>query len=188
VSANLKRVLGERTRTKAVVAVAVVAWLAAAGSHAATTDSIRVKAFAAKSEYRIGDRIEFDVVVEWKSPAEPIRVEPDPALGQFGILRSPELKRKRIGLRWRQERTRYFLAAFETGEFTIPGFTVVYRDADDSEKRIATSPVNITVQSVVAQAASNEGIREAKPPVIPPALFESKTTLPFSACIWSLFS
>ena len=150
-----------------VLAAAILAVWAAAAVQAATTDTVRIEASTAKNEYRIGDQIEYVVAVEWKAPAELIRVEPSLALGVFEIVRAPEVKQKKIGRGWRQEQSRYFLSTFETGEFTIPEFTVVYRDADGAEKRVPTPPVKITVQSVAPLRPDETGIRDSKPPVVP---------------------
>jgi hypothetical protein len=142
--------------------------LAAASSFAATTETIRITAITAKTEYRIGDQIEYAVTVEWKSPVELIRIEPSEALGGFEIVGPPDVKDRKIGGGWRQERTRYILSTFETGDFTIPEFTVVYRDTDGSEQRVPTPPAKITVQSVAPVRPDDTGIRDAKPPLLPP--------------------
>jgi len=142
--------------------------LAAAWAQAATTDTIRIEASTAANEYRIGDPIEYIITVRWTAPVELIRIEPSPALGAFEILRSPDVKQKRLGRGWRQEESRYRLSTFETGEFTIPEFSVVYRDADGSETRVATPPVKIAVKSVTALRPDESEIRDAKPPVMPP--------------------
>jgi len=138
------------------------------GSFAATTETIRILASTAKNEYRIGDQIEYLVTIEWKSPVQMIRVEPSLALGVFEIIRAPEVKESRIGRGWRREQTRYFLSTFETGDFTIPEFTVVYREADGSERRVPTPPVQIKVESVAPLRPDETGIRDSKPPVMPP--------------------
>jgi len=135
---------------------------------AATTDTIRISARTEKTEYRIGDKMEYVVTVEWRRPVEFIRIEPSLELGVFEILRSPEVKEKKLGRGWRREEYRYFLSTFETGEFTIPAFTVVYRGADGKEKRVPTPPVKIRVNSVAPLAPGKEEIRPAKPPLVPP--------------------
>ncbi|MCX8037868.1 MAG: BatD family protein [Candidatus Sumerlaeia bacterium] len=137
-------------------------------ARAATTETLRVEATTPKSEYRIGDQIEYTVTVEWQAPVELVRVEPSMALGVFEILQSPEVSRKRIGRGWQRETTRYLLSTFETGEYVIPEFTIIYRDTDGSEKRVPTPPVKIVVQSVAPVRPDDTGIREAKPPVLPP--------------------
>ena len=154
---------------RATLALVVTALLlSAAQARAATPETIRIEALTAKNEYRIGDQIEYLITVEWKAPTEFIRVEPSPALGAFEILRAPEVKQKKLGRGWRQEQLRYLLSTFETDEFTIPEFTVVYRDPDGSEQRVPTPPVKITVQSVAPARPDEAGIRDAKPPVLPP--------------------
>lgn len=160
------------------VLAAALVLLAGGASRAATTETVgvevaapqnlRIEATAAKTEYRIGDQIEYDIKVEWKSPIELVRVEPSAALGVFEIVRPPDVKQKKIGRGWRQEQTRYILSTFETGEFTIPEFTIIYRDADGNEQRIPTPQTKITVQSVAPVRPDETGIRDAKPPVVPP--------------------
>jgi hypothetical protein len=161
---------GHRTPKKKllILAVALLAAFAATAVQAATTDTLRIEATTLQNEYRIGDQIEYIITVKWTSPAELIRIEPSAALGAFEILRSPDVKQKRIGGGWRQEESHYWLSTFETGDFTIPEFTVVYRDSDGSEKRVATPPVKITVKSVAPLRPDDTAIRDAKPPVMPP--------------------
>jgi len=157
---------GAQTTTSTVVALPPP--VAAPTTRPAASDPIRVEATSERTEYRIGDQIEYRITVEWKSPVEYIRVEPSPALGAFEIVRPPDVKQKRIGGGWRQEHTRYTLSTFETGDFTIPEFTVVYRDGAGQEQRLPTPPARIVVQSVAPLRPDDTGIREAKPPVLPP--------------------
>lgn len=135
---------------------------------AQSTGTIRIKATTPQTEFRIGDLIDYQVAVEWRAPVELLRVEPSDELNQFEI-REPKETEKRIGGGWRRRLTHIYLSTFETGDFTIPQFFVVYRDAEGNEKRVPTPPVNVRVNSVALQRPDDEGIRDAKPPVLPPA-------------------
>lgn len=146
-------------------------------SAAATTDTLRIEANVAADQYNIGDRIEYTVTVDWKAPVELIGIEPSPELNEFEILRSPEVTEKKLRRGWRRRLTRYLLSTFETGEFTIPEFTVVYRDGEAGEKRVPTPPVRITVNSVAPSSGGDEEIRPAKDPVLPPSAFPTRAVL-----------
>ena len=159
--------LAHDRRRAALVGAIGVCLFATGQALAASTDSIRIEATTAQSTYRIGDRIEYVVAVEWKKPVELVGIEPSVELNVFEILQAPEITEEKTRRGWRRRETRYFLSTFETGEFTIPTFTVVYRDAG-GERRVGTPPVKITVESVAPLREDDEGIRDAKPPVLPP--------------------
>ena len=166
----------QASRARQIILVAATLLLASA-IHAATTDTLRIEATTPKNEYRIGDQIEYTITVEWKAPVQLIRIEPSEALGAFEIVRPAEYKDARLRGGWQQERTRYVLSTFETGDFTIPEFTVVYREADGSEQRVPTPPVQIRVLSVSPAQSGETEIRDVKPPAVPPIRWPSKKVI-----------
>jgi hypothetical protein len=151
-----------------VVGVAVAAASSAKPAAAASTDSIRIVAATGQSQYRIGDRIDYVITVDWKAPVQLLTIEPNAQLGGFEIVQSPEPQQKKLRSGWRREIAHYDLSTFDTGSLAIPSFHVVYRDAAGREQRVPTPPVTVAIKSVLAQQPDAQKLREAKPVVEPP--------------------
>jgi hypothetical protein len=60
-------------------------------------------------------------------------------------------------------RVSILLTVFEVGEYTVPSVPVLFKDADGRVGRVETQPVDVTVESVLAEEA--EDIRDIKPPL-----------------------
>jgi len=165
---------GERRGRLGLLAMTLgLAILAPSVFGAASTNSIRIAAGTPKTDFVIGDRIEYAVTVDWKRPVRFLRIEPSEDLGGFEIPWSPQAKeKKRFWSPWRQHTERYLLTTLQPGTATLPTFHVVYRDGAGQERRLATPPVRVNVRSVLAQAGG-EDVRSPKPTVTLPARFST---------------
>jgi len=125
-----------------------------------------------RDKITIGDKIKYEVIVEYDNGVE---IEPYTAgknLGEFEIkdykIEVPQkIKSGRL-----ISRAIYTIATFTTGEFTIPGLKIKYKDLDKQEKEISSNEIKIKVESVKPGPNDKDDIR----PLAGPA--EIKGALP----------
>jgi hypothetical protein len=117
-----------------------------------------------KDKITIGDRVKYEVTVEYDNGVE---IEPYASgknLGEF------EVKDYKVDIPKKTKsgriisKTVYTIAAFTTGEFTIPGLRIKYKGPDKQEKEIASNEIKINVESVKPGPNDTDDIRPLKSP------------------------
>ncbi|MFH1854643.1 MAG: BatD family protein [Candidatus Omnitrophota bacterium] len=117
-----------------------------------------------KDTITIGDRIRYEVIVEYD---DGIEVEPQVMgenLGEFEVkdYRVEEPKKAKDN-KW-ISRSTYIVTTFTTGDFTIPPVTVKYKDQAGNEKKIFSEEIKIKVESVKKGPNDKDDIRPLKGP------------------------
>jgi len=127
-------------------------------------EPVNLKVKVDKDKITIGDRIKYEVILEYDNGVE---IEPYAAgknLGEFEIkdykieasqkTKSGKLVSKDI----------YTIATFTTGEFTIPGLKIKYKDLSKQEKEISSDEIKIKVESIKPGPNDKDDIRPLKSP------------------------
>jgi hypothetical protein len=125
-----------------------------------------------RDKITIGDKIKYEVIVEYDNGVEIEPYATGKNLGEFEIkdykIEVPQkIKSGRL-----ISRAIYTIATFTTGEFTIPGLKIKYKDLDKQEKEISSNEIKIKVESVKPSPNDKDDIR----PLAGPA--EIKGVLP----------
>ncbi|MCX5693235.1 MAG: BatD family protein [Candidatus Omnitrophica bacterium] len=127
-------------------------------------EPVNLKVKVDRDKITIGDRIKYEAVMEYDNGVE---IEPYAAgknLGEFEIkdykieaprkIKSGKLVSKAI----------YTITTFTTGEFTIPGLKIKYKNFDKQEKEILSDEIKIKVESVKPGPNDMDDIRPLKDP------------------------
>jgi len=124
---------------------------------------------ASASEMFIGDHITYDLTVEWDKGYNVLQVEPPLELGKFEILEVKSATEK-ASSGGRTSRTySYILSTYDTGEFEIPPFTIIYQLPNGEKKKALSQAIKIRVKPIPHTAADKNDIRDPKRPIdIPP--------------------
>jgi len=117
-----------------------------------------------RDKITIGDRVKYEVIVEYDNGIEIGPYAPGKNLGEFEVkdykVDAPKkTKNGRI-----ISRAVYTIAAFTTGEFTIPGLKIKYKGMDKQEKEIASNEIKINVEGVKPGPNDKDDIRPLKGP------------------------
>jgi hypothetical protein len=110
----------------------------------------------------IGDTVSLNLDLEWESGVEVKPIATRETLGSFIVrdIREGILQPAGDGFR---RRVSLLLTVFETGEQTIPSIPVLFTAADGTVGRMETEPVEVVVESTLAEGS--EDIRDIKPPL-----------------------
>lgn len=123
---------------------------------------IHLTARVDRDTVRIGDIITYTVEVEWSSGISIIDTTVGENFGKFSLVEAKPAVDK-MGAEEKQARIySYEVAAYESGEFEIPPFTIRYREQDGIEKSAESLPVKISVVSVLPEKAENLELRPLK--------------------------
>ena len=141
----------------AVLAVSVVMTAAGAAAEEASVETSTDRAVIA-----IGDTVSLNLDLRWGSGTEIKPIAVREKLGSFVVrdIRDGLVEPDGEGFK---RRVSILLTIFETGEHTVPSLPVLYTDAEGKVGRHETRPVEITVESVLAEDAQD--IRDIKPPL-----------------------
>jgi len=133
-------------------------------STCAFADSVNIKTQVDKPKITIGERITYEIILEYDKAVEiePVRLGEN--LGEFEIkdyhIQEPaKTKDNRLISRYT-----YIITTFTTGDFTIPVVKLKYKDVDGKEKEISSEELKITVESVKPKPSNKDDIRPLKGP------------------------
>lgn len=138
----------------------VIAILLSAAS--ASAEPLSVMTDVDKRIIAIGDTVSLNLDLEWESGVELKPVATRETLGNFIVRDIRQGVVQPAGDSFRR-RVSILLTIFETGQHTIPSVPVLFTGADGTVGRIETEPVDIVVESVLADGS--EDIRDIKPPL-----------------------
>jgi len=126
-------------------------------------EDIRLESRVDRDTAAIGDPIRYTLTVTAPESATVIFPEyGDDRIGDFEISRDGLNKLKeeaeKVEERW------YLLQGFETGEFTLPGARVPV-NVNGEEKLLESTPLIITIETVLESSEGEQDIKPIKPPV-----------------------
>ena len=128
---------------------------------------IEINSAVDTSRITIGDRIKYEVIIDY---ADSLDIEHPGAginLGQFEIkdykIHDPVNENNRI-----IQKYEYTISVFDTGSFTIPPFPIAYfpKDSMQNYKIIEASAINIFVESILGEGEPQ--LKDIKPPIYIP--------------------
>lgn len=125
---------------------------------------IELKVKVDRDKITIGDRIKYEVIVEYDNGVE---IEPYAVgknLGEFEIKDYKIEPPQKIKSGKLVSKGMYIIATFTTGEFTIPGLKIKYKDLNKQEKEILSDEIKIKVESVKPNPEDKDDIRPLKDP------------------------
>jgi len=127
-------------------------------------EPVNLKVKVDKDKITIGDKIKYEITVEYDNGVETELYAAGKNLGEFEIKDYKiEVPRKLKSGRWVSGAI-YTIATFTTGEFTIPGLKIRYKDLDKQEKEASSDEIKITVESVKPNPNDKDDIRPLKGP------------------------
>jgi hypothetical protein len=142
----------------------VLLFLAASAQVTGNQTPVKVSASVDRDTITVGDPIVLRVEVSYSKEMVVEMPGSEIQLGEFEILDhqlSPPSEDPQGNL---QTTSVYTLTAFSTGELEIPAIELSFRrENDNSEEKISTNPVQITVESVLT--AETDDIKDIKPPL-----------------------
>ncbi len=127
-------------------------------------EPVSLKVKVDKDKITIGDKIKYEVILEYDNGVEIKPYATGKNLGEF------EIKDYKIGVPKKTKsgklvsRDIYIIATFTTGEFTIPGLKIRYKGLDKQEKEISSDEIKIKVESVKPGPNDKDDIRPLKNP------------------------
>ncbi len=143
----------------------LIAGLLVAGTALADETPVTVKATVDKSEATIGDRLRYEIIVEYPAGLEVTLPSFGSTLGEFAIEDFGSAPPKRRGDRMISKQW-YRLDAYVAGEYTIPEPVVTFRDAEGIEHEAKGPALNVMVKSLLPSDWESQDIHEAKPLVV----------------------
>lgn len=131
----------------------------------ALADPVYLNVKIDKNTVTIGDRIKYEVVLEYDDGIEIESPRIAENLVEFEIKDyGTEGPRKIKGARW-ISRTYYIVTTFATGEFIIPSLKIRYKDLDGKEGEAISGEIKINVKSIRRRPDDKDDIRPLKGPV-----------------------
>ncbi len=163
---------------KTKIAALLLSLFCCAAFAANAADPIVISSSCDRDEALIGDRLNYEVSVEWdESEIEFGGISPGEELGVFEIAEFGQVSEEtqQDGRRVRSWVLR--LAAFETGEFEIPPFEIAYRRIDGEEQTARTQPISIAVRSVLDPGQESIAPKDFKAPadILPDPKYRRRT-------------
>jgi len=113
-----------------------------------------------KSVITIGDSIVYSILIKYKEGIELQLPGLGANLGQF------EIKDYNIETGKNFKRLVWTISTFFTGDFEIPSLELQYKTKDGTVKNVKTSPIKITVKSVIRSISETNDIKDIKSPLI----------------------
>jgi len=127
-------------------------------------EPVDLKVKVDKDKITIGDKVKYEVIVEYDNGVEIEPYAPGKNLGEFEVKDyKVDIPRKTKSGRF-VSRAVYTIATFTTGEFTIPALKIKYKGADKQKKEIASDEIKINVESVKPSPNDTDDIRPLKGP------------------------
>ncbi|MFC1666414.1 BatD family protein [Candidatus Omnitrophota bacterium] len=134
-------------------------------SNISLADSVDVSVEVDKEKITIGDRIKYEVKVEYD---DGIKIEPlavaenliEFEIKDYNIKEPRKIKGKR-----KLSGVEYIITTFTTGEFIIPPVRIRYKDKEDNESGITSDEIKINVEAVKRGSNDKDDIRGLKAPV-----------------------
>jgi len=126
-------------------------------------DAVRLESRVDRDTVAVGDTIRYTLTVTAPENAAVVFPEyGDDRIGDFEIARVGLDRGEKDGVGI--EESWYLLQGFETGEFTLPGARVTV-SIDGEEEVLESTPLVITVESVLEETEGEQDIKPIKPPV-----------------------
>jgi hypothetical protein len=125
---------------------------------------IVVSVTADRQRVTVGDPIALTLTVEHDDGVAVTLPEDAAAFGDFEVLEVGPPETRSLGSGRSRVRVTYVVAAFTTGDLTLPALEVSYRDAGGSGI-VAAAPIAIAVESVLPPGETPTDIRDLKPQV-----------------------
>lgn len=150
--------------TKSGILIAlIVALLLLPFPAAAQQEPVRLNAEVDKDTITIADPITYTVSVVYEDGYHVEFMNPGTNLGEFEIRDfhkdgPVELENGRLEIVHE-----YKIAVYDTGEFTIPPFSIAYWKREDEKDTLETKEIKINVKSI--QSGEAKDIRDIKPPL-----------------------
>jgi hypothetical protein len=128
---------------------------------------IEINSTVDTSRITIGDRIQYEIIIDYSDSLDIEHPGAGINLGQFEIkdykIYEPEEKESRI-----IQKYEYTISVFDTGSFTIPQFPIAYfpKDSIQNYKIIEASAINIFVESILGEG--EQELKDVKSPIYIP--------------------
>jgi len=128
-------------------------------------DPLDLKVKVDKDKVTIGDRIRYEIEIEYDDKIEPEPIKIGENLGEFEIkdYKIDEPKKTKTK-RWLSHIS-YILSAYTIGEFTIYPVHVKYKDANGEMHEAVSEEIKIVVEKVKRSPGDKDDIRPLKSPV-----------------------
>ena len=133
-------------------------------------EPVSLKVKVDRDKITIGDKIKYEIIVEYDNGVEISPYAAGKNLGEFEIKDYKIEVPRKIKSGRLISRTIYTIATFTTGDFTIPGLKIKYKDLDKLEKEALSDEIKITVESVKPSPDDKDDIR----PLAGPAEIKGK--------------
>jgi len=127
-------------------------------------EPVNLKVKVDRDKITIGDKIKYEVIVEYDNGVEIEPYATGKNLGEFEIKDYKIEVPRKIKSGRLISRAIYTIATFTTGEFTIPGLKIKYKDLDKQEKEALSDEIKIKVESVKPSPDDKDDIRPLKGP------------------------
>lgn len=149
-------------RNTGALAAAGLALALLLGARQAAAGPVSVTTSTDRQLIAIGDTVSLNLDLEWESGVDVKPVAAREKLGEFIVrdVREGTARPEGDGF---ARRVSILLTIFEVGEHTIPSMPVLFMGEAGEPGRIETQPVDVTVESVLAEDAGE--IRDIKPPL-----------------------
>ena len=128
---------------------------------------IEINSAVDTSRITIGDRIKYEITINYSDSLEIEHPGAGINLGQFEIkdykIYDPEEKENRVFQKYE-----YTISVFDTGSFTIPPFPIAYfpKDSMQNYKLIEASAITIYVESILGEG--EQELKDVKAPIYIP--------------------
>lgn len=116
----------------------------------------------------VGDRVTIMLTVEHDAGVEVALPDDQTAFGEFEVLEARRPEERDLGDGRSQVRVTYVVAAFATGDLTLPPLEVTYRGAGSAGGAVASAPIPLTVESVLPPGETPQDVRDLKPQLAVP--------------------
>lgn len=121
---------------------------------------VSVKVEADRAFATIGDRINFRVTAIHKSDITVLEINARDVLGDFEIKDVTDFSTRENSVI--REGKNYVITTYQLGEFVIRPFSISYRLIGGEVKKVLTTPLYVTIESVDKQKDPNSDIRGVK--------------------------
>ena len=133
-------------------------------SNFAFAEVVDIQSKVDKTTITIGDRVEYEVMLNYDDGVE---IEPSIIAGNLGEFEIKDYKieepEKLKSGKWASKAT-YTITTFTTGEFIIPAIEIKYKGLDGNENTVSSEEIKITVKSVERLHGEGDDIRPLKGP------------------------
>ena len=144
---------------RAATCYILIVLAATATGAAAAGNGIEITAEIDKQTAYIGDLLQYTITITYDST---IRLTPPAVganLGGFDVKDYNVGSEQRLKDGRRQQRMRFGIRTFTTGDYVIPPLPVEYLTADSTVKYIAADPIKIVIKSILAEGAQADTLK-----------------------------